>query len=245
LPEVITQWEEIEAGRDDKRWVIIDGIIIRDGRVFMLASSVAEGVQKTLHQLRASFFTPHDARLVHEFIKGCSICQRNKTEHLHPASLLQPLVMPTLVWSDITMDFMEGFPKVSDKSMILAIVDKFSKMAHFLTLGHPYSALTVAKVFFNQIIRLHGLLMSIISDQDPMFTSNVWLKLFRLLGMQLQMSLVFRPQTDGQSEVNNRNITVYLHCLIGDSPKSWLRCLLWAEYCYNTSYQTTLRSTPF
>jgi hypothetical protein len=156
-----------------------------------------EGAQKTLHWLRATFFTPHDARLVHEFIKGCSVCQRNKTKHLHLSGLLQPRPMSSSVWSDIAMDFVEGFPKVGGKSVILTIVDRLSKMAHFLTLAHPYSTLTVANVFFDQIVRLHGLPMSIISDRDPVFTNNVWRELFRLSGTQLRMSSAFRPQTDG------------------------------------------------
>jgi hypothetical protein len=84
-----------------------------------------EGVQKTLHRLHAVFYTPHDSRLVREFIKECAGSQRNKTEHLHPAGLLQPLAMPSLVWSDIALDFVEGFPKVGGKSVILTVVDKF------------------------------------------------------------------------------------------------------------------------
>jgi hypothetical protein len=77
------------------------------------------------------------------------------------------------VWSNIAMDFVEGFPKVGGKSVILTVVDMFSKMAHFLTLGHPYSTMIVVKVFFDQVVWLHGLPMSIVSDNDPVFTSNV------------------------------------------------------------------------
>jgi hypothetical protein len=118
-------------------------------------------------------------------------------------------------------------------------------MAHVLTLSHPYSALTVAKAFFDHVVKLHGLPMSIVNDRDPVFTSNVWCEMLRLSGTQLRMSSAFRPQTDGQSEVTNNIITIYLRCLTGDRPKSWLRWPLWVEYCYNTSYQTALRSTPF
>ena len=204
-----------------------------------------EGVQKTLQRLRASFATPNDNRLVREFIRGCSVCQRNKTEHLHPAGLLQPLEIPSVVWADIAMDFVEGFPKVGGKSVVLTVVDRFSKYAHFLALGHPYSATSVAKAFFDQIVRLHGLPASIVSDRDPVFTSNLWQELFQLSGTKLRLSSAFRPQTDGQSEVTNRIITIYLRCLAGDRPKSWLRWLPWTEYCYNTSFQTALKASPF
>jgi hypothetical protein len=107
---------------------------------------------RRLQRLRTSFFTPGDNRLVREYIKGCSVCQRNKIEHLHPAGLLQPLPVPSSVWTDIAMDFIEGFPKVGGKSVILTVVDRFSKFAHFIPLGHPYSAASVAKAFFNNIV---------------------------------------------------------------------------------------------
>jgi hypothetical protein len=69
------------------------------------------------------------------------------------------------------MDFVEGFPKVSGKLVILMVVDRFSKFAHFILLSHPYSASSVAKAFFDNIVRLHGIPCSIVSDQDPVFTS--------------------------------------------------------------------------
>ena len=159
-------------------------------------------------------------RLVRDYIKGCSVCQRNKTEHLHPADLLQPLEVPSSVWADIAMDFVEGFPRMGGKSVILTVVDRFSKYAHFIALGHPYTAISVARAFFDNIVRLHGVPCSIVSDRDPVFTSAFWTELFSLVGVKLRLSTAFHPQTDGQSEVTNRIIGVYLHCLACDKPKS-------------------------
>jgi hypothetical protein len=135
------------------------------------------------------------------------------------------------------MDFVEGFPKVGGKPVILTMVDRFSKYGHFIALGHPYSTASVAKAFFDGIVRLHGIPTSIVS--------NMWTKLFLLTGTKLCTSSAFRPQTDDQSEVTNKTITVYLRCLAGGKPRSWLRWLPWAEFCYNTSYQTTLKATLF
>ena len=108
-----------------------------------------EGVQKTLNQLRASFYNPRASRLVRDYVKSCDVCQRNKTEHLHPKGLLQPFDVPSSVWSDISMDFIEGFPRVGGKSIVLTVVDRFSKYAHFIAVGHPYTATTIARVFFD------------------------------------------------------------------------------------------------
>jgi hypothetical protein len=129
--------------------------------------------------------------------------------------------------------------------VVLTVVDHFSKYVHFIPLGHLYTAVSVAKAFFNNIIKLHGIPCSIVSDRDPVFTSTFWKELFRLTGVQLRMSTAFHPQTDGQSEVTNRILGVYLRYLAWDEPRSWLRWLPWVEYCYNTSFQTALCTTPF
>jgi hypothetical protein len=134
------------------------------------------------------------------------------------------------------MDFLEGFPKVGSKSVIRTVVDIFSKFAHFIPFSHPYSASSVTKAFFDSIVRLHGIPCSIVSDHDPVFTSLFWKELFSLAGVKLLLSSAFHPQTDGQSEVANRIITMYLRCLAGDQPCSWLKWLRWAEFCYNSSY---------
>jgi hypothetical protein len=74
---------------------------------------------------------------------ACATCQRNKNKHLHPAGLLQPLNVSSTVWADVAMDFVEGFPRINGKSVILTMVYKFSKVAHFIPLGHPYTATSV------------------------------------------------------------------------------------------------------
>jgi hypothetical protein len=239
-------------------WCVVDGLVLRGTRVYVPASSALlsdvlqlvhaaghEGIQKTLQRLCQDFVIDHDRRLVCDFVRACATCQRNKTEALHPAGLLQPLEVPTTVWTDISMDFIEGLPWVNGKSVILTVVDRFSKYAHFTALSHPYTALSVAKAFFEGVVRLHGFLASIVSDRDPVFTGHVWRDLFKLVGVQLRMSTAFHPQMDGQSEIINKTIALYLRCIIGDRPRKWLEWLPWVEYCYNTAYHTSLQTTPF
>jgi hypothetical protein len=117
---------------------------------------------------------PYDNKMVHDFIRSCSVCQQNKTDRLHPTDLLQPLDIPHSVWANTAMDFVEGFPKVGGKMVVMIVVDRFSKYAHFIVLHHPYIALTVAQAFFDQVVHLHGIPNSIVSDRDPIFTSNFW-----------------------------------------------------------------------
>ncbi|KAF0889714.1 hypothetical protein E2562_030506 [Oryza meyeriana var. granulata] len=135
---------------------------------------------------------------------------RYKSEHLHPAGLLMPLPVPQGVWTDIALDFVEAMPRVRGKSVILTVVDRFSKYCHFIPLAHPYSAESVAQAFFTEIVRLHGMPQSMVSDRDPVFTSTFWRELMRLMGTKLHMTTAFHPQSDGQSEAANRlSTTLY------------------------------------
>lgn len=149
------------------------------------------------------------------------------------------------MWADISIDFVGGLPKVAGKSVILTVIDRFSKYAHFIPLGHPYTVASVARTFFDGIVCLHRFPSSIVSDSDTVFTGNVWRDLFGRAGVKLHMSTAFHPQTDGQSEVVNKVIAMYLRCVTGDRPRAWVDWLSWAEYCYNTSFPTALRATPF
>jgi transposase InsO family protein len=196
-------------------------------------------VETTLHQLRGDFHVPGAQKLVQDYVRACVTCQRNKLEHL------QPLEIPTTVWTDVAMDFVQGFPHVNGESVVLTVVDRFSKAVHFIPLGHPYTATTVAREFFNLMVKLHGIPSSMVSDRDPVFTSNFWKELFSLAGVKLCMLSAFHPESDGQAEATNKIITKYLRCLAGDRPRQWLQWLPWAEFCYNTTFQASIQTSPF
>jgi hypothetical protein len=106
--------------------------------------------------------------------------------------------------------------------VILTVIDRFPKSAHFSPLSHPYTATTVARCFFDNIVRLHGILASIVSNCDLVFTSNFWRELFKLAGIKLNLTSAFHPQADGQSEAANKIIAMYLRCVTGDRPRHWL-----------------------
>jgi hypothetical protein len=182
-------------------WLIYvpDSKDLRHQAILLAHSAGHEGIQKTLHRLCTDFYIPGDRSLVADWVRSCVTCQRNKTLTLPPAGLLQPLEVPSQVWADIYMDFIERPPKVGGKSAILTMVDRFSKYAHFIALGHPCTTSSVTRAFFDGIVRLHGFPTSIVSDRDPVFTGNVWHDLFKMAGVKLRMSTTFHPQTDGQS----------------------------------------------
>jgi hypothetical protein len=118
---------------------------------------------------------------VDSFEKHCNVCKQAKHELCMYPRLLQPLPIPQQSWTDISMDFIEGLPVSHGYSVILVIVDKLTKYSHFFPIKHPYSAATIAQVFLDNIVKLHEILESIISDRDRVFTSSFWTELFKLL----------------------------------------------------------------
>jgi hypothetical protein len=125
------------------------------------------------------------------------------------------------------------------------VIDKFSKYAHFLPLSHPFTALSVAQLYFNNVYKLHGLPKAIVSDRDRIFTSALWKELFKLSGTDLLMSSSYHPQTDGQTERLNQCLEAFLRCTVHSCPKQWSKWISLAEYWYNTSYHSALGLTPF
>jgi hypothetical protein len=103
-----------------------------------------KGVQRTLHRLRRDFHFPNMKQAVQEWVRKCEVCQCYKSEHQQPAGLHLPLPVPQGVWIDVALDFVEALPRVRGKSVILTVVDRFSKYCHFIPLAHPYSAESVA-----------------------------------------------------------------------------------------------------
>ncbi|KAK4394517.1 hypothetical protein Sango_1606000 [Sesamum angolense] len=123
------------------------------------------GINGTLHRLKMLFYWP----IVKE----------------------EPLPILEQAWSCISMDFIEGLPQSYGKDSILVVIDRLRKYSHFIPLKHLYTAVSIAKVFFDNIYKLHGLPVSIVSDRDRIFTSNFWKELFSFTGVSLYMSSAY------------------------------------------------------
>ena len=134
---------------------------------------------------------------VRRYVADSLVCQCNKYDSLCPAGLLQPLQIPSRIWEDLSMDFIFGLPRSKGIDCILVVVDRLSKYTHFLGLCHPFIASTVAEVFAKEIIRLHGVPFSIVTDRDPLFMSIFWKDIFKTMGTTLKMSSSYQPETDG------------------------------------------------
>lgn len=127
------------------------------------------GFHQTLARLRSDFSWAGMRQTVRDFLRHCDVCQRNKSDHMAPAELLQPLPVPNRIWSEISMDFVKGLPPSGGYQVIMVMVDRLSKYAHFIPLSHPFSAMIIAKAFISYIVGLHDIPTSIVSDRDKIF----------------------------------------------------------------------------
>jgi hypothetical protein len=143
------------------------------------------------------------------------------------------------------MDFIETLPSSHSYTCILVVVDLFSKYANFLPLKHPFTALTVARLFHDQVYKHHGLPHSIVSDYDKVFLSNLWKELFRIADVQLRMSSAYHPQSDGQTERVNQCLETFLRCFVHACPHQWSKWLSVAQFWYNSSPHSATGRSPF
>ncbi|KAG8503560.1 hypothetical protein CXB51_001543 [Gossypium anomalum] len=204
------------------------------------------GGNKLYHDLRELYWWPGLKQEVTEFMGKCLTCQQVKAEHQLPSGLLQLVKIPLWKWERVTMDFVSGLPLTpSKKDSIWVIVDRLTESAHFIPVRINFSLQKLAKLYVSEIVRLHGVPVSIISDRDPRFTSRFWQKLHEALGTRLNFSTAFHPQSDGQSERVIQILEDMLRGCVIEFRGSWEDYLPLAEFAYNNSYQTSIRMAPY
>ncbi|CAH9084949.1 unnamed protein product [Cuscuta europaea] len=177
------------------------------------------GAHRTYRRLAMNVFWKRMFRQVHAYVVQCLVCQKPKYEAMSPAGLLQPLPIPNLIWEDISMNCITCLPKSKGYASILVVVDRLSKYGHFIALKTPITARSVAEALSREVVRLHGIPRSIVSDRDSLFISAFWKELFFLSGTQLKFSSAYHPETDGQTEVLNRVLETYFHCFTCEQPR--------------------------
>ncbi|GJY89992.1 RNA-directed DNA polymerase [Tanacetum coccineum] len=258
-PDFKELWDKCHGGifRD---FVRRDGFLFKGHRLCVPVSSSREAIILECHQgalaghfgraktaalVGDRFFWPKLARDVQKVINRCRVCHIAKTQHTNQG-LYTPLPTPEGPWEDVSIDFVLGLPLTQrKKDSIMVVVDRFSKMAHFIPCSKTFDASQVARLYFAEIVRLHGVPRSITSDRDVKFVSHFWRTLWKRLGAKLNFSSSHHPQTDGQTEVTNRSLGSLLRCLVGDKPKQWDVALPQAEFAYNRSNHSSTGRSPF
>ena len=203
------------------------------------------GVTKTLSLLQEKFFWPGMRKDVEQHIGRCLVCKRAKAT-LKPHGLYTPLPIPDTPWKDVSMDFVLGLPRTKrGKDSIFVVVDRFSKMARFIACNKTNDAVHIANLFFSEVVKLHGIPSTIVSDRDSKFLSHFWRSFWSRFGTKLLFSTSHHPQTDGQTEVVNRTLGALLRVLLKNNLHAWEECLPHVEFAYNRSIHRSTHMSPF
>ncbi|CAI7858245.1 unnamed protein product [Closterium sp. NIES-53] len=204
------------------------------------------GSNKTLAGIAKVYYWPHMANDVQKFVTSCDTCQRMKSSKQKKAGLLQPLSVPEQPWQVVSLDFITGLPPTNaGHDAILVVIDKFSKMGHFIPTHTTARTEETAQLFLKHIISQHGIPTTLISDRDPKFTSKFWKELMSLMGTRLAMSSAYHPQTDGQTERLNQIVEQLLRAACKDDINKWNLHLPVLEFAYNNAKHAATGDTPF
>ena len=181
-----------------------------------------------------------------DFFAQCPNCQQVKYKHQRPGGTLQRMSIPEWKWERIAMDFVVGLPKTLGKfDSIWVIVYRLTKSAHFIPVKVTYNAEKLAKLYISEIVQLHGVPLSIISDRGTQFTSKFWKTLHAELGTRLDLSTAFHPQTDGQSERTIQVLEDMLRACVIEFGGHWDNFLPLAEFSYKNIYHSSTDMAPF
>jgi hypothetical protein len=204
------------------------------------------GQDKTVEIIKRNFYWPSMVKDIEDFVRSCETCQRTKTPRHARYGLLHPLELAFTPWESISMDFITELPISNGCTQIWVIVDRFTKMSHFIALrDNEKKAEDLAKIFVKNIWRIHGLPKSIVSDRDARFTAYFWADMCDLLGIKQKMSSAFQAETDGQTERVNQFVELYIRIFGNHEQDNWEELLPLAEYAYNNSVTSGNGLSPF
>ena len=186
---------------------------------------------------------------VKAYIASCNVCQRVKVPRHRPYGELQVLPQLEGPWQQVTMDFITGLPPSKRRGCIyeaiLVIVDRYTKMARYITTTKTVTAVELAELFYEEVICRFGVPKGAVSDRGSVFTSAFWSEMCYYLKMKRRLSTAFHPQTDGQTERQNQTLEHYLRCYCSEEQDNWTNLLPLAEFAYNNGTQASIGCSPF
>ncbi len=205
------------------------------------------GREKTYNQVaRAGYHFPGIRKFITTYVSGCQTCMRNKSPRHTRYGLLQSLPIPETPWTSLSMDAIVKLPLSGPYDSIMVIVDRLTKMSHFIPFTEKgFDSPELAKLFQKNIFRLHGIPKDIVSDRGPTFNSKFWRAFTAGLGIKCNFSTAFHPQSDGQTERVNQTLEQYLRIFCDYEQKNWADLLDVAEFTYNNTEHSTTQHSPF
>ena len=207
--------------------------------------SLHPGGTKMYQDLRCQYYWNGMKRHVGDFVRRCLTCQQVNAKHQKPVGLFQPLEVAEWNWEHVTMDFVTHLLRTPQgHDAVWVIVDRLTKSTHFLVVQMTFTLERFYRLYIREIIRLHVVLVSIVSDIDPRFTTHFWKSFQKAMGTRLTMSATFHPYTDGQSERTIQVLEDMLGACVLDHKGSWEEHFPLVEFAYNNSYQVNIQMAP-
>jgi transposase InsO family protein len=206
------------------------------------------GIAKTLALLKSRYYWPRMDRTVARYIRNCHVCRRSKSTNDKYSGVLIPLPIPQQPWQDISMDFITHLPRSQGSDSILVVTCRLTKQRHFIACSgkdHGTTSEETANLVLQHVIKLHGLPDTIVSDRGPQFVADFWKHLCRILRIQSRLSTAFHPETDGQTEVENKELERYLRAYVAYQQDNWSQWLALAEFAANNAPSATTQVSPF
>ena len=206
-----------------------------------------EGRWKIVKLVMRNYWWPGVTRDVGKYVEGCNLClcQKMKNRAEEPAGKLKLSEVPQKIWMHLTVDFITKLPVVAGKDVVLVVCNRLSKMTHFVATTEGTSAEGLARLFWDNVWKLHGLPESVVLDRGPQFVAELTKELNRILGIKTKLLTTFHPQTDGQTEQMNQELEQYLRFFIKHRQKDWLEWLAAAEFAINNKVHTATKVLPF
>lgn len=202
------------------------------------------GVSRTYARLAQHYFWKGMQSDVTRFVGCCEVCQKTKNSHSLPVGIFHPLQIPTRRFEAINIDFVSGMNADGIFEQVMVITDRLTKWAISVPLPKKVSTLEIAEILFNNVILQYGIPRFIVSDRDPKFTNSLWEYFLIHLGISSHFSTANNPQSDGQVERLNKTLVEYMRSYTKDN-NEWVKYLQIATFAYNTTYQMSIRCSPF
>jgi len=204
------------------------------------------GVSRMVEQLCRRVWWPRLVKDVERYVSTCSECVRNKPRSGKQQGLLQPLPVPVAPWDSVSMDFVVALPRTEGGyDAMLVMVDRLTKMVHVAPTTSSCTAEQTARLFFDNVVRLHGVPKNVVSDRGPQFSSKFWAALGELVGMRVHLTTAYHPQADGQTERINRTLGEMLRNFAGRCQHEWDTFLTAAEFAMNNAVNRSTGMSPF
>jgi hypothetical protein len=203
------------------------------------------GRAATFELVSRNYWWPGLRKTIAQYIRNCDTCARIKPVRHAPFGYLKPLEIPQRRWSSVSIDLIVGLPDSNGFDAVLVVVDRLSKMAHFLPCRSDIDSEGIASLFRDGVFKHHGLSDDIVSDRGTIFKSQFMRALCKLVGIKQKFSTAFHPQTDGQTERVNALLEQYLRGYCNYQQDDWSNLLTMAEFAYNNTISSTTRMTPF